>query len=110
MILVPLQALPSQSLSITLDENYYEINLYIAGGNLPGTEVMGMDITRNGVAIITGQRCVPGYPVIPYQYLEDGNFGFITENDDYPDYRQFGVTQNLYYASSAELAALRAGT
>lgn len=113
MILVPIQALPNQTLSInTSDGNYYDISLYTtnrANLNLAGTGVMGCTINRNNVLIIAGQRLVPGYPVIPYEYLADGNFVLTTLNDEYPDYTQFGITQFLIYATQAEIGALSAG-
>jgi hypothetical protein len=70
---------------------------------------MAIDIIRNGTPIISGSRMVPGYPLIPYNYLEDGNFTMLTEDDAYPDYSQFGISQFLIYASQAEIAALPAG-
>ena len=111
MIQIPIAAVPNQTLSITLDTNNYDISLYTtnrSNGDITLTGVMGMTIVRNNVPVITGQRVVSGYPVIPYRYLENGNFIFTTLNDDYPDYTQFGITQFLIYASAAELAALRA--
>lgn len=108
MIQIALAAISFQTLSITLDENYYDLAVFVSGGTTPDSQVMGMDITRNGVPIVLGQRLVPGYPVIPYRYLENGNFIITTDNDEYPSYLQFGINQFLIYASAAELAALRA--
>jgi hypothetical protein len=113
MIEVPIAAVPNQTLSIQLDQNNYDIEIYTtnrANANLTGDGVMGITISRNGVLIISGFRLVANYLLIPYEYLEDGNFVLITQNDEYPDYPQFGVTQNLIYASQAELGVIRAGT
>lgn len=113
MIEVPLASVPNQTLSITLDQNVYDIAIYATGGSTVDPlyqGVMAVDIVRNGIPIISGGRAIFGYPVIPYQYLEDGNFVFDTMNDDYPDYREFGNTQSLLYFSQSELASLRAGT
>lgn len=104
MLEIPLSAIPNQSLSIRLDNFQYNLRIYFLG------TVMAMDITRDGNVILTGQRLVPSYLVIPYEYLEAGNFAFVTDDDDYPDYTKFGITQFLYYLSESELAALRAGT
>lgn len=104
MILVPIAAVPNQTFTISLDSNQYEISIFIA------TNVMAMDIIRNNIPIIMGQRVVANYPIIPYRYLEDGNFFFTSENGDYPNYTQFNVTQQLIYVSQAELASARAGT
>lgn len=102
MIIVPISAIPNQSFSITLDGNAYDLALYVT------TNVMAMDIIRNNVPIVMGIRVVPYYPIIPYLYLENGNFIFNTENGDYPFYDQFNVTQQLIYLSQIELDQLRA--
>jgi len=116
MIEIPLASVPNQTFSIVLDERLYEIALYaidtgnivLDGATVPNT-VMAVDITRDGVVIMTGMRVMPDYPMIPYRYLEAGNFVFITSEGDYPDYLQFGITQTMIYLSEAELAELRAG-
>ena len=101
MILVPISAVPNQSFSITLDGNQYDLALYLT------TNVMAIDVVRNNVPIIMGMRVLPYVPVIPYEYLENGNFIFNTENGDYPIYDQFNVTQQLFYLSQSELDSLR---
>lgn len=98
MINIPLQAIPNQSLSTVLDNTQFDIVVRVAG------DIMAVDITINNVVILTGQRASPGCPLIPYQYLENGNFFLLTENNDYPDYTKFGVDQFLVYASPDELA------
>lgn len=103
MIEIPLSAIPNQTFSIQLDNIFYDLAIYAAN------RIMAMDLNRGGTQILTGERLVPGYPVIPYRYLESGNFVFITNNEEYPDYRQFGINQILVYASAAELSSLRAG-
>lgn len=104
MIEIPLQAIPNQTFSILLDNIQYDFRIEVTNN------VMSFDIVRNNVPIVTGQRAVAGYPIIPYRYLENGNFVVLTMNGDYPDYTQFGITQSLIYASLIELEALRAGT
>jgi hypothetical protein len=101
MILVPISAVPNQSFSITLDGNQYDISLYIT------TNVMAIDIIRNNIPVIMGIRVLPYVPIIPYEYLENGNFFFNTENGDYPYFEQFNVTQQLFYLSQAELVTVR---
>jgi len=54
-------------------------------------------------------RAVSGFPLIPYSYLQNGNFTFITSNNEYPDWRQFGITQYLIYASKSELEEILNG-
>jgi hypothetical protein len=107
MLFVPLEVLPNQTFSIQIDNHNYDMAVYSC--NL----IMAFDLVRDGVTILTGQRVVVGTPVIPYEYLENenGNFAFVTANEEYPDYLQFNTTQSLIYASNDELEVLRdAGT
>lgn len=104
MILVPLATVPNQSFSIVLDGNQYDISLYVINN------VSAIDIKRNNVDILLGSRIVPNSPIIPYRYLESGNFVFITDNGDYPIYTAYGISQFMFYFSQTELDALRAAS
>ena len=103
---IPLQVIPTQKFSIILEELRYELRFKKT------TEVMVVDITRDGECIVQGLRCLPEQYLMPYQYQEGdgGNFIFVTENDELPDYTLFGVTQFLLYFTAAELEAQRADT
>lgn len=101
MIQINLAAIANQSLNIRLDNRLYGITVKEAAG------VMAIDLVRDNVMLLQGQRLVSGSPVIPYQYLESGNFVFITLNDEYPEYPQFGAGQFLLYASADEVLQLR---
>lgn len=99
MVTIELATVPNQSLTVTLAGNRYSIALKATG------TVMAATIERNGLTLISGQRIVAGEPIIPYRYLaEDGNFIVSTENDQLPDWEQFGVSQFLFFATTAELA------
>lgn len=102
MLQIPIAAIPNQTFSIQLDQLEYDIGLFVAEG------IMAVDLVRADQVILTGQRVTPGSLVIPYKYLESGNFLISTLNDDYPDYTQFGLTQFLFYLSQSELEAIRA--
>ena len=104
MIEIPLSTIPNQSFSIQLDQNNFDIRIHDCG------TIMSVDIAVNNTVIVTGQRAVNGYPLIPYAYLEQGNFAFLTANDEYPYWERFGIDQYLIYASQEELEAIRAGT
>lgn len=109
MIIVPTSAIPNQSLSINLDGNVYDVRIRACNDSgIPGNVVMAFDIAINGTEIVTGTRAVPDFPLIPYGYLENGNFVLATVDGDYADWREFGITQNLVYVSQAELDAIRA--
>lgn len=101
MIDVNIQALPNQSLSIQADGARYDITLKEANG------VMSATIVRDGVTLVENVRLVAGSPVLPYLYLERGNFVLTTMDDDLPYYSLFGVTQFLVYLTADEVAAMR---
>lgn len=101
MIDVSLAAIPNQSLSIQLDGRFYDIQVREING------AMAASITRDGVAIVSGQRIVAGTPLLPYQYQEAGNFLLLTGEEALPFWDQFGITQFLVYVTPAELATYR---
>ncbi len=101
--IIPLETLPNQSLSITLDNVRYSLRFRDL------SDFMSVDISIDDTVILTGHRVVASQPLIPYRYLEGegGNFVFITELGDVPYWEQFGVTQDLLYFSSEEMSAIR---
>lgn len=104
MIEIPLEAIPNQSFSIALDNRIYDFTIKSTNG------VMSVSLTRDNVEIIANIRAIADFPLIPFKYLEDGNFIIQTQNGDLPEYSQFGITQRLLYFSAAELGDIRAGT
>lgn len=102
MRVVPLAAIPNQSLSVRLDDVRMVLRIKDANG------VMVADLERAGATVLSAVRVLAGEPVIPYRYLETGNFIFLTLNDDLPDWRKFNVSQQLLYLTAAEIATLRA--
>lgn len=112
MINIPLQAIPTQSLSIQLDDNNVDLRLHTCDNTpqTPGTMVVTITININEVEIVSNVRIVASTALINYDYLANGNFYLLTENDDYPDYTLFGVSQFLIYASPDELEAILNGT
>lgn len=123
MINIPLQNIANQTLNIVLNNNNYVIRLHacedsITTGSIVdrtaleslGTSIVAVDITENNEVIVTGMRAVCGTPLLPYPYLQgDGNFIFVTNNDEYPNWRLFGVNQYLIYASPSEIEELQNG-
>lgn len=101
MIDVGIAALPNQSLSVQLDERFYDIHLREANG------VMAATIARDGVTLVSAMRITAGTPLLPYRYQEAGNFIMTTDGEMVPYWNEFGVTQFLVYLTPAELAAYR---
>lgn len=98
---IPLAAIPNQDLSVRLDNQRLVLRLKEAEG------VMVADLDRDGVRILSGTRVLAGEPIIPYGYLEIGNFMLTTIDDELPDWRNFGATQSLVYLTAAEVAVLK---
>lgn len=69
---------------------------------------MSIDVIRDNVPILLGSRMLPNAPLIPYRYLESGNFVMLCDGEEYPTYTSFSDTQSLVYVTVAELEALRA--
>lgn len=91
---------PNQSFSIVLDGSRFDISLRDIGADL-----MAVTIARDGVTLLDGARLVAGTPLLPYKYLEMGNFIFLVQGDAYPYWTEFGVTQSLLYLTAEEVAA-----
>lgn len=96
-----IQPLANQSFTVNLDESLYDFNITATNG------VMSVTISRDNIELVTNIRMCAGTPLLPYTYLMQGNFFLLTENDDYPDYTQFGNTQQLLYLTLAEVEALQ---
>jgi len=100
MKIITLQPIPRQEIVVTVDEVRYKIQILSAG------DFMTYGIERDGVVIIeNGARIVNGSPLLPYEYMQNGNFILEVPDDELPDYNNFLSTQTLYYASPDELEA-----
>jgi hypothetical protein len=98
---IPIQPIPNQAFSIVLNNNQWDFIIKACNG------IMAVSLTLNNVIIIENIRVVANQIIIPYQYLESGNFLFLTQNSELPNYTQFGITQTLIYLTAEELANLR---
>lgn len=99
---IAFQSIPSQVFNyIDPAGNQWDIGIRLV------SQQVAFSFTLNGATLITGITAVPNVPIIPYQYLENGNFLITTQNQQIVDYTQFGLTQTLYFLEPADLAALR---
>jgi hypothetical protein len=97
---IPLSRVPNQQLNVTLDGQRWSLTVKV------GQHTMFADIRRNDEVVLLGQRLVAGTPFLPYAYLAgDGNFWFLTENEELPWWERFGIDQVLVYVSPGELDA-----
>lgn len=101
MRIIDIDPIPNQEFSVTVDGNRWDFVIKEAVSS------MICDLSLNDEVILSGARIVTGTPIIPYEYLRrQGNFIILTENDELPYWTQFGVNQQLIYASAEELSLL----
>lgn len=99
MRVVPIEALPNQELSINIDGNRWTLRIKV------GRLCMFVDVYLNDVPVLLGQRIAVGTPVIPYDYLAtEGNFILVVDDEQLPDWQQFGISQFLLYAAPGEIS------
>ena len=103
MLEIPLASIPYQAFSVNIDSVRYDFRIFLA------TNVMCCDLAINGIQILSSSRLIADGFIIPYQYLENGNFLITTLDDSLPYYDQFNTTQFLTYLSQTELQTLRYG-
>ena len=103
MVILPLAAIPNQKVSARLEGALFELTIKVV------RNLMAITIAKDGETLVSGVRCVPGQPLIPFRYLAGatGNFYFFTANGEYPHFTRFGSTDMLAYATAAELAGVR---
>lgn len=99
---VPLQPIASQSFTVTIGGNRWALRIIETQG------VMCADVSLNSVPLVSAMRVLAGEPIIPYAYLELGNFVVVTLAEELPAYSGFGVSQFLVYLSAEELRAIPA--
>ena len=99
---IPIQAIPSQTFTfIDPSSNSWDIGIRNVSMQ------MAFSVALNGVQLIQNVCAVAGYRIIPYDYLENGNFVLITQSFQVPDYNQFGITQSLVFLEQSEIDAFR---
>ncbi len=102
MQVIPIQAIPSQTFSyIDSDNNQWSIAIKLVA------DQVAFSLSLNGQIILENITAVAGIRIIPYDYLEQGNFVLITQNQQIPDYTQFGTTQQLVFLSKSDILSFR---
>lgn len=94
--IIPIEKIPNQTLSVTIDNVRYDLSIRDIGNS------MCFDLAINDELILNGHRLLGESPLIPYDYLQNGNFVVIT-NDETPYYTKFGDSQFLYFMTQPEL-------
>ena len=103
MQILPLIQVASQEFTFRDGDTRWTVRLKDCG------DVMAATILRDEAIVVSGVRALPGEFLIPFVYLETGNFMFVTEGDELPSGPMLGRGQELYYFDAAEMVDLRNG-
>ncbi len=93
---------PNQEFDLMFEDIKNSLHILLQTVN----QVTLMSISINNTRIGHAFLCLPNTPVIPYPWIVErvgGNFVFETENNNYPNYENFGTTCNLYFVTQDEL-------
>lgn len=104
MRVIPLTATPNQAFTLTIDSVRWSLTVKETRG------VMAVSVSRNDELILSNTRALAGEAIIPYRYLQTGNFVFITVGGAFPHWSEFGLSQILVYLSSEEMGVIPAMT
>ena len=98
---IELQNIPNQNFQLLVEEDSYDITLKTIG------DITYVSITRNSEVIITSTRAKPNQNILEnvYQFNEHGNFVFVSGDDEYPFFENFGVLAIFNYLTKAEVAS-----
>lgn len=99
MKVIPLDAVPSQTLNVVLGGQACVLKLYQKRTGLY------LDLVVNNVQVCYGALCLSGYPLIKNTYHGfTGNLVFVNQTgSDTPYYTGLGTTFLLYYVASDDL-------
>jgi hypothetical protein len=101
MLIIPLQAIPNQTLTVTLSDQVTQLNVYQTYNGL------FIDVLVENVLIIGGVICENQNRIVRSDYLGfSGDLAFIdTQGSDDPIYTGLGTRFFLTYLTTEELAA-----
>lgn len=97
MRIIPLDNVPNQVFTVNIEGNVYRIQARTI------QDFTLLSVWQNDDLLFYNQVCVPNSFVNPYKYVsEDGRLFFRCLDNEYPNYRQFGNTQTLYFLTPEE--------
>lgn len=101
MQLIQLQKLPNQVFNVTLNDELYRIAIRTI------QDLTFISVWKNDESLFYNQICTPNAFVNPYNYVSsNGKLYFQCLDNEYPNYKQFGNTQQLYFLTPEEVSAL----
>ena len=97
-------SLPNQTFPTTVNKVEMEVFIKLAGQE--DNQIMLFALRVDNDYLCPFVPVFANQGVLPYPYMVSeagGNFFFITENGEYPNYTNFGTTCNLYFITEDEL-------
>ena len=101
---IELNNIPNQIFTTTINDIDMEITLKLGGEE--NNQIMFFALATNNEYLCPFVPVFANQGILPYPYMISelgGNFIFITDDDEYPNYLNFGTTQNLYFITEDEL-------
>ena len=101
---IEIQNIPNQTFSVTLNDLDMEITLKLAGGI--DNQIMLFSLQVEGSYLCPAVPVFANQGILPYEYMISeigGNFMFVTNNGEYPNYKNFGNMQSLMFITQDEL-------
>ena len=100
MVKIDLDKIPNQMFDVLIDNVMYRVQLRTI------QELTYMSVWANDELLFNSQLCSPNIYVNPYNYVGlGGKFLFKCIDGEYPNYRNFGNTQELLFYTAEEVDA-----
>ena len=101
---IELQPLPNQQFSLTINNINMNVDLKAAASN--DNQIMLFAMQINGEYVCPYVPVFANQGLLPYKYMVSiagGNFFFETDQDEYPNWQNFGTSCYLYFITEDEL-------
>lgn len=101
---IELNTLPNQTFTTTI--NNVDMEVVIKLGGQEDNQILFFALIVNNEYLCPFVPVFANQGVLPYEYMvteAGGQFFFETENDEYPNYKEFGVLCKLYFVTLDEL-------
>lgn len=99
MYLISLSPIANQTFTVTIENINYRVALRTIQG------LTYMSVWADGDELFQSQLCAPNAFVNPYNYVSvSGKFYFRCSDGQYPYFKNFGNTVELYYYTAEEIA------
>ncbi len=99
-----LNNIPNQNFTTTINDIDMEITIKLAGQE--DNKILFFSLITNGDYLCPAVPVFANQAVLPYPYMVSevgGNFFFTTDNEEYPNYLNFGSTCKLFFITEDEL-------